>query len=216
MVDVEEDEEATDGERDVDDAEPGYLYSNEGGGGNGPTGEGRVKLGGSPSDRFRPSPPPLFPFTSSEHVNKESLRCLGHSRSSLALDALSLAAFATLAGESPSITDLSIITYSLVPDKSPFPVTTNRSDTVTFAGPTNRFEPLERSCLWLGVSKPTADGRVGLVPEDLAREGPGSLVITLWLLSRVGRWGMDRRLLSCAIEGEGVNDGEVSGSRYLS
>lgn len=52
--------------------------------------------------------------------------------------------------------------------------------------------------------------------EDLAREGPGSRVVTLRLLSRVGRGGMVLKALSCGREGLGVNDGGVSGPRYLS
>lgn len=56
-------------------------------------------------------------------------------------------------------------------------------------------------------------GRVGLVPEDLARGRPDSPVKRHGVPSRVGRGG----LLSCGMEGEednGLMDGEESGPRW--
>jgi hypothetical protein len=142
---VEVDEEAVDGERDVDEVAFELLYPNKGDGGDEPAVKGRTNLEAGTVNLFRPSPPSPFPFMPFERVNNESLRCLEYSRSLLALDAL-LATSATLAGESPPITDVSNVTYSLVPVKSPSPVTIDRSGTVPSSGPTKKFEPLGWGC----------------------------------------------------------------------
>jgi len=61
--------------------------------------------------------------------------------------------------------------------------------------------------------------RLDLVLEDLGREGPGSLLVTLRLLSRVRRGEMDLGLPKCGVVGGRGNkwiERGVSGSRYRS
>lgn len=153
-----------------------------------------MSIGLGTDNLFRVSPSLPLPFASLERVNNESLRSLERSRSSLALDALFLAALAALAGDNPPIIDLSITTYSLVPVKSSSPVTTIRSGPC----PATNLEPRERG--WLAV-----EGRLDLVLEDLSREGPGSLLATLKLLSRVRRGGMDFGLPNRGAAGEKID-----------
>lgn len=59
------------------------------------------------------------------------------------------------------------------------------------------------------------EGRLVRTLEDLAREGPGSLLVTFGLLSQMGRGGIDFGLLSCEKD-DGWAEERVSGPRYWS